>query len=87
MSEATPPALPRPFEQQLPLEKTLRAHLYKPTSAHQRAVEDLGKHVRRKEYNDAARCQEIIRRTQLEIQMWNDLLALYESEFAGRLVK
>jgi len=70
----------RPFEQQTPLERTIRAYLWAPTDKLSRATQSLPLHVRRKEYKAAAACQESIRRAEEEIKTWTDLLHLYEQE-------
>lgn len=72
----------RPFDQQTTLEKTLRAYLWTPTDVLQRAKESFPQHVRRKEYRQAAECQERMRLAEHEIAMWTELLNLYENERA-----
>lgn len=70
----------RPWAQMSSLERTLRSHLYTPTDLKKRAEADLPKHVRRKEYREAAQCQDSIRRADRDIAMWQHLIDLYLQE-------
>lgn len=73
-------AVVRPFEEQTPLEKTIRAIMWHPEDAVRRCEENLAKHARRKEYRAAADCQDRIRKAKAEIGMWQNILTLYEAE-------
>ena len=70
----------RPFNEQTPLEKVLRARLWHPTDALRRATESLPAHVKRKEYREAAYCQDQIIKATREREAWLYLLELYEME-------
>lgn len=70
----------RPHAAQTELERTLRAHLYHPIDKLARMQRLLPGHVRRKEYRQAAECQDCIREAEKEKAMWEGLLLLYELE-------
>lgn len=70
----------RPFDDQTPLERVLRAHLWTPTDKLRRAEEKLPLHVRRKEYREAAECQMAIIKARSDIKDWTHILELYEAE-------
>lgn len=70
----------RTWDQMSSLERTLRSHLYTPTDLKKRAEADLPKHVRRKEYRQAAQCQDSIRKAEQAIAMWQYLIDLYLQE-------
>lgn len=72
---------PRSHAEQSPLERTLRSHLWQPTDLLARATASLPGHVRKKEYAEAAQCQTSIIKAKMEIEKWENLLALYEAEF------
>lgn len=74
----------RPFEQQSPLERNLRALLWQPQDQLASATAALPGHVKRKEYRDAANCQDRIHRAQREIAQWTQLLELYEAELGTK---
>lgn len=63
-----------------PLEHLLDVELWHPTDARRRAEENLPKHVRRKEYRDAAECQTRITKAGFEIERWNGLIAVARKE-------
>ncbi len=70
----------RPFDKQSPLEKLLRVFLYSPVSKLDRLSALLPKHVKKKEYRQAANCLDGIRQAEREVDMFNQLLELYEAE-------
>jgi hypothetical protein len=73
----------RPFEQQSELERRLRNYLYSPTERCGRLKPEFSRSVRRKEYRNAANCEDAIIKSEKEIQQWNELLELYEKEFCA----
>lgn len=81
-SELAPPrgSAIRPHAEQTPLERVLRSHLWQPQDQLARAKESLPKHVKRKEYREAADCQDRIWKAESEIKDWEYLLELYEQE-------
>lgn len=74
----------RPFDQQTPLERVLRAALWRPVDALRCAEDNLPKHVKREEYSEAANCQRRISEAKTQIDEWNYLLELYEAERQSR---
>lgn len=70
----------RPHEEQTPLERVLRSHLWYPNDIIARGTKELPKCVKAKEYRQAADWQELIRKAESEIKDWTYLLELYEHE-------
>ncbi len=70
----------RPYEEQSPLERVLRSHLWQPQYHLALARQNLPQHVKRKKYREAAECQALIVKAELEIKEWEHLLELYEQE-------
>ena len=62
------------------MQHLLEVHLWHPMDAIKRAEESLPKHVRRKEYKEAAECQTKIIRAKNEIVQWNELIDVALSE-------
>lgn len=77
MSSQTPT---RPFDQQTKLERVLRSHLWAPQDRLERMTANLPKHVKKKEFKEAAECQECIREAESEIEQWEYILRVYEDE-------
>lgn len=87
LTPATPPdsalcsdSAIRPHAEQTTLERVLRSHLWIPQDQLARAKESLPRHVKRKEYKEAAACQDRIWKAESEIKDWEYLLELYEQE-------
>lgn len=70
----------RPHEEQTPLERVLRSHLWYPTDIIARGTKELLKCVKAKEYRQAADWQELMRKAESEIKDWTYVLELYEQE-------
>lgn len=70
----------RPFEQQTPLERVLRAHLWQPQDLLKRCEQRLPGLVKTKQYKEAGECQTWISQAKRDIADWEHILSLYESE-------
>lgn len=70
----------RPHEEQTPLERVLRSHLWYPNDILARGAKELPKCVKAKEYRQAADWQELIRKAESDKKDWEYLLELYEQE-------
>lgn len=70
----------RPHEEQTPLERVLRSHLWYPNDILARGAKELPKCVKAKEYRQAADWQELMRKAESEKKDWEYLLQLYEQE-------
>jgi len=70
----------RPHEEQTPLERVLRSHLWYPNDILARGAKELPKCVKAKEYRQAADWQELMRKAECEKKDWEYLLELYEQE-------
>lgn len=70
----------RSFEEQTPLERVLRAHLWQPMDLLRRCQERLPKLVKNKEYKEAGECQAWIIQANRDIEHWENILSLYEAE-------
>ena len=70
----------RPQEEQTPLERVLRSHLWSPNDILARGKVELPKCVKSKEYRQAADWQELMRKAESDIKDWTYLLELYEQE-------
>ena len=72
----------RPFEQQSALERTLRAHLWHPVEFLSNYDKKLKSAVKNGRYQEAVDLQTRASRAKLEVCDWENLLELYEAEFA-----
>jgi len=70
----------RPHEEQTPLERVLRCHLWYPNDILARGAKELPKCVKAKEYRQAADWQELMRKAESELKDWTYILELYEQE-------
>ena len=70
----------RPHEEQTPLERVLRSHLWYPNDILARGQVEMPKCVKAKEYQEAADWQKLMRKAEREIKDWTYILELYEQE-------
>lgn len=70
----------RPHEEQTPLERVIRSHLWGPNDILARGEKELPKCVKAKEYQEAANWQKLMQKAESEIKDWEYLLELYEQE-------
>ncbi len=75
----------RPFDQQTPLERVLRAHLWHPKDMLERCEKRLPGLVKTKQYKEAGECQAWISQAKRDIADWEHILSLYESERQAKI--
>lgn len=73
----------RPYDDQTPLERTMRAYLHRVREDRNRANREIQGHLKREQYHKAAECVDTIRSSNDAVDIWTELLELYEKEFAS----
>lgn len=79
-SPATAHAPVRAYQDQTPLERVIRSHLWQPADLIRRATARLPELVKNKEYRQAADLQEAASEAELVLSDWKYILDLYEAE-------